>query len=479
MRSRAVHRVRKLVDDPAGRAPRAFDEFQGAATRPGHGGSPGSGRVRARHACLGTRAVRAAPRSARGSMVSGPGPVVALRVRPGVDPMPWLRELWRRGTTVLLAADAMPDTARAGMMAAAGTSEEIDAASVPIASSDGTPLRAADHPDAAGVLVSTSGSSGTPRLVELSLAALVSSAERGATAVPFGPGDTWHASLAPHHVGGLMLHVRAAVLGGAVRHAPLPRTWAEVDGCTHVSLVAAQLARLLEDPAGPPRTLKAVMLGGGPSPAMLRRAALSRGLPLFVTYGMTESASQVATCRPAMADADTLAGPPIPGVRIEADSVAADGTGELTVDGPVLARAIIDGGRRLALTRPHRTRDAGFIDALGRIHVVGRLDAVINSGGRKVHPESIERTLCSVAGVRAACVVGVAHPRWGQRPVAFVDAAEAAAAAIDRALRAVHPPHEMPDAILRMPDDEAGAMKPSRARLAARLAAGERFDAFS
>ena len=412
--------------------------------------------------------------------MSGPGSVVALRVRPGIDPMPWLRELWQRGNTVLLVAEAQPDAARTAMMAAAGARGEVDAGEgAPNQATEATPLRAADHPDDAGVLVATSGSSGTPRLVELSLAALVSSAQRGATAVPFGPGDTWHASLAPHHVGGLMLHVRAAVLGGAVRHAALPRTWAHVDGCTHVSLVAAQLARLLEDPAGPPRTLKAVMLGGGPSPAILRRAALSRGLPLFVTYGMTETASQVATCRPSMDDADTLAGPAIPGADIAVDSPSADGIGELTVDGPMLARAIIDGGRRRALARPHRTRDAGFVDARGRIHVVGRLDAVINSGGRKIHPEAVERTLCSVAGVRAACVVAVAHPRWGQRPVAFVDAADTDGSAIDRALRAAHLPHEVPDAILRMPPDEAGAMKPSRARLAARLSAGESFEPIS
>ncbi|MFM7799665.1 MAG: AMP-binding protein [Planctomycetota bacterium] len=412
--------------------------------------------------------------------MSGPGPVVALRVRPGIDPMPWLRELWQRGNTVLLVAEAQPDATRTAMMAAAGARGEVDAGlGAPNQAAAATPLRAADHPDDAGVLVATSGSSGTPRLVEHSLAALVSSAHRGAKAVPFGPGDTWHASLAPHHVGGLMLHVRAAVLGGAVRHVALLRTWANIDCSTRVSLVAAQLARLLEDPAGPPQALKAVMLGGGPSPAILRRAALSHGLPLFVTYGMTETASQVATCRPSMDDADTLAGPAIPGADVAVDSPAADGIGELTVDGPMLARAIIDGGRRLALTRPHRTRDAGFVDARGRIHVVGRLDAVINSGGRKIHPEAVERTLCSVAGVRAACVVAVAHPRWGQRPVAFVDAADTDASAIDRALRAAHLPHEVPDAILRMPPDEAGAMKPSRARLAARLSAGESFDPIS
>ena len=411
--------------------------------------------------------------------MSGPGPVVALRVRPGIDPMPWLRELWQRGATVLLVADSLPDVARAGMMDAAGARELLDTGRAPDARPAPAPLRAADCPEGAGVLVATSGSSGTPRLVELSLEALVASAKCGVAAVPFGPGDTWHASLAPHHVGGLMLHVRAAVLGGAVRHATLPRTWADLAGCTHVSLVAAQLARLMEDATALPRTLRAVMLGGGPSPGALRRAALARGLPLFVTTGFTETASLVATCRPSLDYAYTLGGPPIPGVRIGVDSPASDGSGELTVDGPVLARAIIDGGRRAALARPHRTRDAGFIDALGRVHVVGRLDAVINSGGRKIHPEAVERTLCSVAGVRAACVVAVAHPRWGQRPVAFVDAADADFAAVDRALRAAHPPHEVPDAFLRMPPDEAAAMKPSRARLAARIAAGERFEEFS
>lgn len=411
--------------------------------------------------------------------MSGPGSVVALGVRPGIDPMPRLRALWLRGTTVLLVAESLPDAARAGMMAAAGAREALDAASTTSAPAADPPLRTHDNPDVAGVLVATSGSSGTPRLVELSLAALVSSAERGAVAVPFGPRDTWHASLAPHHVGGLMLHVRAAVLGGAVRHAPLPRQWADLEGCTHVSLVAAQLARLLDDPADPPHTLKAVMLGGGPSPGALRRAALARGLPLFVTYGMTETASQVATCRPAMDDVDTLAGPPVPGVTVRVDAPGSGGIGELSVDGPVLARAVIEGGRRSPVPQPYPTRDAGFIDALGRIHVVGRLDAVINTGGRKVHPEAIERSLCSVAGVRAACVVAVAHPRWGQRPVAFVDAAGIDAGSIERAMRTAHEPHEVPDAFLRMPPDEAAAMKPSRARLAARLAAGERFEELS
>jgi O-succinylbenzoic acid--CoA ligase len=412
-------------------------------------------------------------------VVNGPAAVVALHVRPGSDPMPALRERWSRGEVVLLLTDTLPEPVRSRMLADAGAHEVIDGARAAAAPHAAQLLRAEDHPGSAGVLVATSGTSGAPRLVELSLAALVASARLGASAVPFGPGDTWHASLAPHHVGGLMLRVRAAVLGGAVRTAALPRTWADLAGCTHASLVATQLARLLEGPGEPPASLRAVMLGGGPSAAPLRRAALARGVPLFVTYGMTETASQVATCRPAPDDPSTLAGPAIPGVQLAIDAPGADGRGEITVDGPVLAHAVIDTGHRSPLVRPHRTRDSGFIDAQGRIHVIGRLDAVIISGGRKIHPEAVERVIASVPGVRTACVVAAAHPRWGERPVAFVDATGLGAAAFADVLRRELEPHEVPDALLRMPADEATAMKPSRARLAARLASGERFEELS
>ena len=106
------------------------------------------------------------------------------------------------------------------------------------------------------------------------------------------------------------------------------------------------------------------------------------------------------------------------------------------------------------------------------------------SGGRNIHPETIERALLAIDGVRSACVVAVPDARWGMRPVAFVDAfvdafvgasVDATAPAMRAALREALEPHLVPDRLLAMPADEAALMKPSRARLAARLAAGERF----
>lgn len=403
---------------------------------------------------------------------------VALVVHPGGDPMPALRAHWALGRTVLLVAGGASDGARARMLAAAG----IDAAGVAPCAADMRAERAVASlcgPPEAGVLIATSGTTGSPRLVEIGLDALVASAQLGAHAVPFGPGDTWHASLAPHHVGGLMLHVRAAVLGGGVRHAPMPRTWDDLEGCTHASLVAAQLARLLGGPGCAPASLKAVMLGGGPSPSGLRARAIAAGVPLFTTYGMTETASQVATGRARAEDDATRSGPALPGVRIAIADADAAGVGEITVDGPTLARAMIVGGTRAAFARPHRTRDRGFIDPRGDVHVIGRMDAMIISGGRKIQPEAIERAIGEIPGVRSACVVAIADAKWGQRPVAFVDRPGADAVSLRHALAAMLEPHEVPDEILRMPGDEAALAKPSRARLAARLTAGERFEELS
>ena len=374
-----------------------------------------------------------------------------VEVESGVDPMPRFEEVWARGSRALPVLRSMPPIARAALESrVAGVRAER----------------------AAGVVLPTSGSSGEPRLVDLSLEAMRASAALGARVIPFGPGDRWHASLAPSHVGGLMILMRAKFLGGSIRFGAQPRAWRDLDGATHVSLVATQLARLLDDPAPLPSTLRAVMLGGGPSARALHDRAIARGVPLHSTYGMTETSSQVATGRRAIGDAATLAGPPLPGVSI---SVAPE-TGEILVDGPTLARGEFIDGVLVPLARPYRTRDAGFLDGRGRLHVVGRLDAMFISGGRNIHPETIERALGELAAVRAATVVGVPHAKWGMRPVAFVDLAGAPSRPLDAELRARLEPYLVPDTILAMPSDEAALPKPSRARLAARLAAGERFE---
>jgi len=383
------------------------------------------------------------------------GPFVIVEVEPGVDPRASFERAWESGARAVPVSKSLPAAARARIAA------RLDA------------VRCAR---ATGVVLPTSGSSGEPRLIDLSLEAMEASARAGAEVIPFGAGDVWHASLAPSHVGGVMILMRARFLGGAVRFGAQPRSWSDLDGCTHVSLVAAQLARLLEDRAPVPSSLKAAMLGGGPSAQALRDAAIARGVPLYATYGLTETCSQVATGALEHGDPATLAGAALPGASIAIDAAS----GEILVDGPTLARGEFiggdAGGALVPLARPLATRDAGFIDAQGRLHVVGRLDAMFISGGKNIHPETIERALCQLPFVRAACVVGVPDAKWGMRPVAFVDIVSPPPRAFAELLGETLEPYLVPDAIYAMPTDEAARMKPRRAALAARIASGERFN---
>ena len=401
------------------------------------------------------------------------GAIVAYEIVASENSLPTLCSAWLRGERVLLVSKNHSAVARQQLLAAARVTNVLQTITHDLAAQK---INLDACPPTASVIIETSGSTAAPRLIELGLDALVASAHIGARAIAFGPGDLWHASLPATHIGGLMIHVRSLVLGGAVRHAGAPKCWSDLNGVTHISLVAAQLARLLEDTDQPPSSLKAVMLGGGPSSQSLRDSALRKGLPLFATYGMTETASQVATGPIAIGDAATLAGAPLPGIQISIDS----SNNEILVASPTLARGTLVNGALVPFTVPLRTRDVGCFDAQGRLHVAGRLDAMFISGGRNVQPELIERALTELPGVRSCCVVGIAHKKWGMRPVAFVQLVQSSHGkmplnSLAAQLRETLEPFLIPDMFLEMPPEDPSRMKYSRSELAQRLAQGERF----
>ena len=396
------------------------------------------------------------------------GAIVAYEIVASENPLPTLCSAWLRGERVLLVSKNHSAVARQQLLAAARVTNVLQTITHDHAAQK---INLDACPPTASVIIETSGSTAAPRLIELGLDALVASAHIGARAIAFGPGDLWHASLPATHIGGLMIHVRSLVLGGAVRLAGAPKCWSDLNGVTHVSLVAAQLARLLEDTNQPPSSLKAVMLGGGPSSQSLRDSAVRKGLPLFATYGMTETASQVATGPIAIGDAATLAGAPLPGIQISIDS----SNNEILVASPTLARGTLVNGALVPLTIPLRTRDVGCIDAQGRLHVAGRLDAMFISGGRNIQPEIIERALADLPCVLSSCVIGIAHQKWGMRPIAFVQLGAESGISFAAFLRERLEPHLIPDAFYEIPIEENSRMKHSRAEFARRLAQGERF----
>ena len=259
----------------------------------------------------------------------------------------------------------------------------------------------------------TSGSTGGRKGVRLTGDNWEAAAEASMKHVGHGPADTWLLALPLHHVAGLSILVRSAYSGGAVRLLPGfdPVSYAAElrQGVTIASLVPTMLGRVLEVDPRPYDGLRSVLLGGGPIPDRLLDRAGGAELPVLPTYGLTETAGQVATLKPG-APLENKAHP-LPGVslRIEPDQ-------RIAVRGPMVSRGYVG--------EPDRdvedwllTGDLGIIDSEGALWVTGRADTIIVSGGENIDPALVEAALAQVAGVDDALVAGVASDRWGMETV--------------------------------------------------------------
>lgn len=314
-------------------------------------------------------------------------------------------------------------------------------------------------PEGAGTVLFTSGSSGFPKAVYHSLGHHLASARAASGRIPLEPGDGWLLSLPLHHVSGLGILIRCLSAGADVVF-PETAKWESrvLAASTHVSLVAVQLRRLLEEGA-PLCGLKAVLGGGGPFDRELIQRAVAARVPLHLTYGMTETASQMATSDCLKDVPDPLhSGHPLPGgyLRCEPDGI-------LHYRGPGLSPLVrgVDGIFR----NPARddgwfaTGDTGFLTPAGEVVVTGRRDRLMISGGENIQPEFLERLLQEHPRVRRAAVVGVPHPAFGERPVAFVSG-DADVAELKNFLSSRCEPFAIPDAILPWPDGiDEGAPK--------------------
>ncbi|MCG9886763.1 MAG: AMP-binding protein [Cyanobacteria bacterium] len=237
-----------------------------------------------------------------------------------------------------------------------------------------------------------------------------------------------------HHVSGLMQLLRCARSGGclalAKRDRPRPPMPARPEfSSPFLSLVPTQLARLLADPGGAAwlRQFQTVLLGGAPPwPDLLDRARQA-SIRLAPTYGMTETAAQVATLHPQ----DFLAGaastgPPLPHATVipwdlERDRPAPpQQPGAIAIQGPSLFLGYLahpDDPQALESPRrdrPWLTDDLGYFDHAGHLHLLGRRSHTLITGGEKVHPQEVEAALLATGLVKDACVIGLPDRDWGQ-----------------------------------------------------------------
>jgi o-succinylbenzoate---CoA ligase len=291
----------------------------------------------------------------------------------------------------------------------------------------------------AAVVVTTSGSTGAPKGVVLSRAAIRASVEAMRTRLG-GAGD-WALALPTHYIAGLMVLARACLDG--TRTAPvrsdlsdLPQVVGTLSHRRYISLVPAQLDRALRrgDVTEALASFSAVLVGGGPASSGLVERAVSAGIRVVITYGMSE------TCGGCVCD-----GEPLQGVAVE-----------LADEGRIMIRSstLFTGYRlRPDLTSETvvegrlRTQDRGCWEA-GKLVVLGRMDDIVITGGHKVDLADVEQSVQRWAAPRGVhvAVLGIHDPVWGTRIIAVSDSPgslENLQAAVRESLPAYAAPREL------------------------------------
>lgn len=270
--------------------------------------------------------------------------------------------------------------------------------------------------DDVALVVTTSGTTGAPKGALLTAAALTASAS--ATHDRLGGPGGWLLALPPYHIAGLQVLVRSVLAGSAPVEldvstgfdvTELPRAVRQLgSGRRYTSLVAAQLAKALADPAAAAALaeLDAVLLGGGPAPRPVLDAAAAAGVRVVRTYGMSESAGGCV-----------YDGVPLDGVRLRADP-----DGRIVIGGATLAKGYRNPVQPDPFAEPgwFRTDDLGRVDEAGVLTVLGRADDAISTGGLTVLPQPVEAAVCTHPAVSDCAVFGIADERLGQRVVAAI-----------------------------------------------------------
>ncbi len=319
--------------------------------------------------------------------------LVAIDLAGGEAFVAALQRIWQRGDAAMPLDQRLPPHLATALIEALGAASIIDGGGEH-AMSSGKPVEPGD-----ALVVATSGSTGVPKGVVLTHAAVAASAVATTRRLGTTRDDHWLACLPLSHVGGLAVVTRALHSGAELtvlpRFDPHAVAAATRTGVTSTSLVPTALARV------DPSIFRWIVLGGSHPPP-------DRPGNVVSTYGLTETGSGVA-----------YDGVPLEGVEIQ---IAPDG--EVLIRCPMQLRCYRNGTSPVDSQGWLHTNDLGRVDPDGRLHVDGRRGDLIISGGENVWPDVVEAVLVKHRAIADVGVVGVADHEWGQIVTAYIVPAE-------------------------------------------------------
>ncbi|MEH2087403.1 2-succinylbenzoate--CoA ligase [Nostoc sp.] len=228
-----------------------------------------------------------------------------------------------------------------------------------------------------------------------------------------------------YHVSGLMQFMRSFTTAGKLAILPFKtlesgQTLNIKQSEFFISLVPTQLQRLLQNPELTEwlSQFNTVLLGGAPAWNELLEKARFHRIRLAPTYGMTETASQIATLKPDdFLSGKISSGQILPHAKVtirnqQGEILNSNQIGNITIQAQSLALGYY------AITRENKTDfqvdDLGFLDEQGHLNIVGRDSDKIITGGENIYPAEIESAIQSTQMVADICVIGILDKHWGQ-----------------------------------------------------------------
>jgi o-succinylbenzoate---CoA ligase len=373
------------------------------------------------------------------------GDLVAVTLPPGPAWLDLLTETWDAGAALLPIDDRLPAVERAALIERARPTVTLDG-------SGGRRVEGEPVEPGIALVMHSSGTRGTPAFAQFGREAIDAAVYSSSFVLGATREDRWLSCLPLAHVGGLLVVLRALLLGAPVavheRFDPLAAL-AEPD-VAFTSVVPTMLARLVETGSNL-STFRSILVGGAHLSADLRSRAEDADARIVETYGMTESCGGVV----------------YDGVPLRGTEVRIATEGQIQLRGPTLMRGYRRGdGEPFTPDGWLRTADVGEIEPNGHLLVAGRADDVVITGGEKVWPQAVEAALLAHPRVRDVAAAGLPDAEWGERVTVWVVPADAAEPPTLEDLRAFVadglPPYAAPRELLlveRLPRTASGKVR--------------------
>ena len=233
--------------------------------------------------------------------------------------------------------------------------------------------------------------------------------------------DNWLMVLPLFHVSGLSILMRSLYNGTAMT---IMESYDEEqvlqyihDGRINMMSLVPTILKNLE-PRITHHQLRVILLGGEFIPRPLVDACVAKQLPIYKTYGMTETFSQSVTM-PVLSNLNKLdsVGKPLSRMTVHIVNPDVDGVGEIHLNGPMVMSGYINCE---PIHGDFNTDDMGYLDEDGFLYILNRRTDLIISGGENIYPKEIEDTVYAMQGVKECAVIPVADTKWGQVPALFV-----------------------------------------------------------